>query len=145
MTDTERAAIEFQCASLCNAFAYHLDHREFEPLVQLFAEDGVFVRNGEDLRGQDAIRKAYAKRPPATTMHFVSNFHASSVSTHRVRSSVYNMVVHAMGVSAEPLIFNPASSIRLLDFADEFTLTPAGWRFASRNPRPVLQSTSWPG
>jgi len=80
-----------------------------------------------------------------TITHLMSNFHALEVEEKRVKSSICALVLHAMGVSAEPLTFNPMGAIRMLEFADEFRLTAEGWRFAARDARPVLQSTDWPG
>jgi hypothetical protein len=138
--DMVRAA----CEQLCIAFSYHLDHDEFEEVVQLFAPDGVFVRNGERIVGQEAIRMTYADRVPATTMHIVSNFHLIESDGKRARSSVYNFVVGLPQKSSQVLRFDPQEAIRMLDFADEYVLTDKGWRFASRDARPVFQSLNWP-
>jgi hypothetical protein len=145
MESNQQASIEQDCSKLCTAFAYHVDHCEFEALVELFTPDGVFVRNGHSLEGQRAIRAAYAQRPPATTVHFITNFHVLELTATRVRASSYGLVLHATSVSKEVLPFDPMGAMRTLEFIDEFQLTPAGWRFSSRDARPVLQSLNWPG
>lgn len=138
--DPVRAA----CEQLCIAFSYHLDHDEFEEMVQLFAPEGTFIRNGQTIVGQEAIRQTYAGRPPSTTMHIVSNFHLIETDGKRARASVYNFVVGLPEKSPTVLRFDPQEAIRMLDFADEYVLTDKGWRFASRDARPVFQSLNWP-
>jgi hypothetical protein len=138
-------AIRAACENLCIAFSYHLDHGDFEAVVQMFTEDGVFVRNGEPLKGHEAIRQAYLQRPAATTMHIVSNFHLLECTDSTARASVYNFVAFALTVSDQVLKFDPASAIRILEFHDRFELTSDGWRFSYRDARPMLQSIGWPG
>jgi hypothetical protein len=138
-------AIRAGCEQLCIAFSYHLDHGDFESVVQLFAPNGVFVRNSEPLEGREAIREAYRQRPAATTMHIVSNFHLLECTELTARASVYNIVVFAASVSDKVLKFDPATAIRILEFHDRFVLTEEGWRFTFRDARPMLQSIGWPG
>ncbi len=133
------------CERLCTSFAYHLDRADFPALVALFTEDGTFVRNGDRLIGHAAMLAAYAQRPQVTIMHFVSNFHMIDYAADRATASSYSSVVFAAGISDEPLRFDPATAVRLLRFDDEYARTPAGWRIASRDARPVLQSLNWPG
>lgn len=137
--------LEAVCTRLCNAFAYHLDHGEFDALAALFAPDGVFDRNGTRLEGRAAILDAYAKRPQATTVHLMMNFHLIEAGETELRGSVNSLVLHAMGVSDEVLKFDPMGAMRVLEFEDRYVLTDDGWRFSYRGPRPILESSSWPG
>jgi hypothetical protein len=132
------------CERLGSAFAYHLDQADFVALVQLFTEDGAFIRNGEPLAGRKAMLAAYAKRPQVTIMHLLSNFHMTTFDGDRATASSYCSVVMAAGISDEPLRFDPAAAVRLLEFKDEYVRTPEGWRISLRNARPVLQSINWP-
>ena len=145
METAERVAIEAECLRLCHAFAYHIDHGNFEAMVNLFAPDGVFDRDGVTLRGRQQIREAMSKRPPVTTRHVVTNFFALEVSAARVTSSVYNLSIHSFDPAAGVKKFSPAAGMRLLEFSDEFQLTAEGWRFASRIARPVMAVPEWPG
>jgi hypothetical protein len=141
----ERAAIEWECLRLCHAFAYNIDHGNFEAMVNLFTPDGVFDRDGVTLRGRQQIRDAMSKRPPVTTRHIVTNFLALEVSAARVKSSVYNLSIHSFDRAEGVKKFSPAAGTRLLEFSDEFELTPDGWRFASRIARPIMIVPEWPG
>lgn len=137
--------IDLAASHLCNAFAWRLDHGEFEALAGLFAEDGVFERLGHRLEGRASIIAAYAQRPAATTAHLVSNVHIIERDERRARGGSFALVIHAMGVSEQVLKFDPASAMRILVFEDHYVKTAEGWRFALRRPRPLLESPTWPG
>ena len=55
MDRATRREIEAECVALSNAFAYHLDHKEYPDLVALFAPEGTFVRTGVRLEGRAKI------------------------------------------------------------------------------------------
>jgi hypothetical protein len=136
----------FACEGLCIAFSYHLDRKNFSDLADLFAVDGVFVRNGERLSGKTAILDAYSKRPNVTTVHLVTNFHLVDLDETSARANVHNLVLHAPGPRVEEgKIFDPLSAMRLIEFDDAFALVDGTWRFTFRNAQPVLQSPTWPG
>ena len=50
MDKATRREIEADCIALSNAFAYHLDRKDYPALVALFAPNGTFVRTGVLLR-----------------------------------------------------------------------------------------------
>ena len=41
---TLRREIEAECMALSHAWAYHIDHKQYDELAQLFVPDGVFIR-----------------------------------------------------------------------------------------------------
>lgn len=145
MSENSRDQVATDCERLCTAFSYHLDHGDFLALAALFAPDGAFVRNGERLVGHEAILSVYQNRPEVTIMHLTSNFHLLDFNGRTARGRIYNMVIHALGTSDGPMPFDPGAAMRLIEFHDEFVLTEDGWRFASRDARPVMQSKGWPG
>jgi len=55
-------------------FFHCLDGREYGGLVALVADDGVWMRQGKELRGPAAVAEALRTRPADfTTIHVVSN------------------------------------------------------------------------
>jgi len=144
LTPEERVAIEHQCVQLNHAFAYYIDHGEFEDLIALFTEDGVFDRAGLVHRGHAELREGMSQRPPITTRHLLTNFYFDSVGPDAVTGTVYAMTYHAHGqLAGEPLVYGTANG-RLLDMRDEYRRTPDGWRFASRIATPVFVPEVWP-
>lgn len=116
----------------------------FEEVVQLFTENGSFIRNGQEIVGRSAIRETYRGRPSATTMHMQSNFHLLDADGERATASVYNLVVGLPTKSDSVLPFDSQEAIRILEFHDEYYREAEGWRFSRRDARPVFQSLNWP-
>lgn len=74
----ETGALQAEDLAACHAvavgFFVHLDRRAYDALLDLVAEDGVWLRRGEQLAGRPAIRAALdARSPTLTTRHLVSN------------------------------------------------------------------------
>ena len=87
-----RREIEADCVALSNAFAYHLDHKEYQALVALFVPDGTFVRTGVRLEGRAKILAAMQERPAEQfTRHITTNFHFTEVGADSARAVFYNM------------------------------------------------------
>jgi len=78
------------CERLVHAFAWHIDHHDAEQAAGLFAEDAVFERRGEALKGRDAIRSAFLKRPASVlTRHLCSNLLLDAESATRIVGRSY--------------------------------------------------------
>jgi hypothetical protein len=134
-----RGSIEQECVRLSYAFAYHLDHREYDALAALFAPDGSWVRHGVRLQGRDQIVAALNERKANQfTRHVTTSFHFTEVTETRARSVAYNMSYFSLeGDKPLPLRFGPDQAM-LLDFVDTCVITAAGWRFQERITTPVL-------
>lgn len=126
------------CQRLVSAFAHHVDHRDAEKVVQLFAEDGTFERRGEILRGQAEIRASQAKRPPGVVVrHVCAPSHLELIDAEHARGVTYFQIFRANGSSNEVL---PMPHPEVLgQFEDEFVLTPAGWRIQARRARGIFR------
>lgn len=138
MDKATRSRIEAECVALSNAFAYHLDHKEYDALVALFAPDGTFVRTGVRLEGRAAILAAMRNRPAEQfTRHVTTNFHFTEVTQSRAWAVFYNMSYYAFLPGNPPYTYAP-ERMMLLDFVDQYVLTPEGWRIHERDARAVL-------
>jgi hypothetical protein len=140
----DRLAIEQQCTRLSYAFAYHIDHGEFEEMIALFTEDGVFDRAGLVHRGHDELREGMRERPPITTRHVMTNFYFDTVGPDVATGTVYVMTYHAHGsYSGEAMVYGTEHG-RLMELRDEYRLTVDGWRIASRIGTPIFVPKVWP-
>lgn len=141
---SERQSIEQACIQLNYAFAHHIDTGQFEGLIALFTEDGIFDRAGLVHHGHDELREGMAQRPPITTRHILTNFYFETVTPDLVTGTVYCITHHAHGVfDGQPLVYGTTHG-RMLDMRDEYRQTPDGWRFAKRVAVPVLVPEVWP-
>jgi ketosteroid isomerase-like protein len=62
MTSETRVADELECQRLSLDFAQHIDAHEFDRVLELFTEDGVFIRRGTAFSGRPAIRQYLQSR-----------------------------------------------------------------------------------
>ena len=133
-----RREIEAECIALSNAFAYHLDHKDYPAVAALFAPDGVFIRTGVRLEGREQILATLRQRPADQfTRHITTNFHFTGVDEHSAKAVFYNQSYFAFTPEKPPYAYSP-ERMMLLDFIDVFTRTPDGWRFQERDARPIL-------
>ncbi len=83
---------ERECVALSNAFAYHIDHRNYRELADLFAPDGVWVRLGVRFEGQAAILDAMAQRPDNQfTRHVTTGHHFTRIDESSAAAFAYNI------------------------------------------------------
>lgn len=133
-----RREIEAECVSLSHAFAYHLDHKEYDALAALFVPDGTFVRTGVRLEGRERILATMRQRPADQfTRHVTTNFHFTHVEDDLARGVFYNLSYFAFTPAKPPFAYEP-QRMMLLDFIDTYTRTPEGWRFLERDARALM-------
>lgn len=137
--------IEWACQKLCQEFAYCIDRRRYEQLVNLFTEDGVFDRVGQLLRGRVAILEALQKRSlDLRTRHVLSNIYFVEVDGQHARALIYNTTLVGRGdPEAAPAPYGMSQGA-FLEFQDLYRKTPEGWRIAERIARTVLTPEDMP-
>jgi hypothetical protein len=133
-----RKAIETECVRLSNAFAFHLDQKNYDDLVALFVPHGVFIRTGVRLEGHARILQKMRERPAEQfTRHVTTNFHFTHVDESTATGVFYNLSYFAFTAQSTPLAYDP-QRVMLLDFLDTYTKTADGWRFLQREARAML-------
>jgi hypothetical protein len=61
-------------------WAWHLDHREYDEMVELFTEDALFISGTAEMRGRAAIKNRYLERPAVrTTRHMYSGLRITGI------------------------------------------------------------------
>jgi SnoaL-like domain len=144
MDPADRMLIEWQLISLSTRFAHFLDVSDFESMIDLFDDDGVFDRGGVALRGHDEIRKAMADRPPLTTRHLSTNHYFAEVGADTARAIVSVLVLHGpVSENDEPVQYATERG-RVLEFHDLYRRTSGEWRIVERVARPIFQPKVWP-
>jgi ketosteroid isomerase-like protein len=138
MEPVERLLIEWECTKLVNAFAHAIDHLNYDQLVLLFTEDGIFDRVGQVLTGRDAIREAMQNRHALLTRHVCTNIHFSDVDRDDAKATLY--VANFVGTSNEglPPVSYELPQPALLEFDDVYRRSKDGWRIAHRTARVII-------
>ncbi|GAA4351876.1 nuclear transport factor 2 family protein [Angustibacter luteus] len=130
--DAERA-----CERLIIQFAHYLDHRRFTEVAALFAEDGVWLRHGEQLVGPQAIRSLLEQRSATQVeRHVMTTVLVEQASPTECTAVSYVLIFRAHGP-------DPHGQLpKVGEFHDRFSLTPHGWRFAFRTSLPAFAGDS---
>lgn len=123
---------EDACARLIADFAYFVDSRQYDSLVDLLAEDCSFERRGAVLSGRSAILDFMRARPEhVVTRHVCTNIRIDQTGPGTARGGCTLLMFHgALDQHGQPTSGQP--SITVADYQDTFVATEDGWRFASR-------------
>jgi ketosteroid isomerase-like protein len=120
-------------------WGWHLDHGEYDELVELFTEDARFEpHTGLELHGRDQIRARYTTRAGArTTRHIYSGLRIVRATADRVEA-VSCWVNYAANKPAP--VLDEAATYLIADFHDVFLQGPdGGWRIHDRTIVPVFR------
>jgi len=123
-------------AALTHAFFAGLDLNDPDAVAACMAPDGVWVRQGTELKGPEAVRQACAARPrDRATAHVISNLTAWAAGEGRMRVRFYlsaYLSAHKDGGWSAPSM----PGVRWC--TDDLVRTPAGWRIARKDSRALL-------
>ena len=136
LSELERTVIEWRCEQLVQRFALLNDASDFEALVGLFTEDGVFARPtipDQPMVGRQVILEQFKKRPPRTIRHLMANVTITAESHDRA-SGVCYMILYsgpplAEGEKGPPKADGPAL---IGAFHDSFRKIGGEWLFSRR-------------
>lgn len=139
MSLEEQLRCERDCARLCHDFCRTVDRREYDAFVALFAADGVFERAGQLSQGRDAIRRFLDARPAdRVTRHVCGNVRIDMTGPDTATGSCSALMFQATAPEGTqpPLA---ASHPVVVDYADDYVRTAAGWKFRHRRTTVVFQ------
>ena len=127
MTESPIERASAACAALCAAYAAAADANRADDFAALFVSDAEFDRDGQELRGQAAIRDIIAGRAPGVwSRHVNRNLRITVARDGRSATGSCELEMdrgHAGQAEVEH---------RRGTYADQFVLTDAGWRFRRR-------------
>jgi hypothetical protein len=136
LSEAERTQIEWRCSQLVNRFALLNDANDFDNLVQLFTEDGVFIRPtmpDNPMKGRQVILEQFRQRPARTIRHLMANTVVTAESADRARGTCY-MILYVGPVLGDgergPPKCDPVQLIGA--FEDTFVKVGGQWLFAER-------------
>ncbi len=133
----EFESVRRACREVIAAFAYHVDHREFDRAVALFAPDAVFERPDLMACGREQIAAIFAGRPESViTRHLCGEPFFVELGADRARAVTQVTLYHAQRAEAPvPTVKGPNA---IAEFQDSFERTAEGWKIAHRKGVPVL-------
>lgn len=128
-------------------WAWHIDHGDYDAVVELFTEDALFVTGAVELRGRSAIKHRYTERLVVrSTRHMYSGLRVSPVTgdagdarpaTVRAYSTWLNFAANA------PAPVDDVGVYLVADFHDILTRCDDDrWRISERRIIPVFRDPS---
>lgn len=134
MNDETRRAIEYECERLSIAYARHLDFKEYDRFIELFAPDGILNITGRPVVGHAMLAKSMAARSESLrSRHVLTNIYTRVMDEDHAEGLSYLTLYRHEGAGPPdegPREISGPSSIG--HYADRFVRTDKGWRFASR-------------
>lgn len=99
-----------ELTQLLHQFFHHLDEYRYDDMVTMFTEDGLWLRQGQRIRGRAAIRAVLAgRRAGQRIRHVITNAFVADRQVDRVRVEAYMTVYRheQPPASGVPIIAGP--------------------------------------
>jgi hypothetical protein len=129
------------CSTLVYQFFGGLDRRDHHLVANLMAHDGVWHRQGKELRGPSAVLTALEERDSARkTCHLVTNLYVEqdTQATARVRyyMTAYETLAAADGAASAPRMLG------VRECTDDLVLEEGYWRIECKKSHLVMPAVS---
>ena len=129
-------------------WAWHLDHGDYDAVVELFTENALFITGAVELRGRPAIKNRYTERLVVrSTRHTYSGLRVKPVAEDssaaadgrpalvRARSTWVNFAVNAPAPADDVGVYLVADFDDVLTWCDDDR-----WRISERRITPVFRN-----
>jgi SnoaL-like domain len=126
-------ALKADCQELTQRFYRDLDAHEYAQLSQLFAADGVWSRQGKQLKGPPEVLAELEKRPATLlTRHVIGNQIVDVLDPDHLRSQCYVTLYYAdTGKPPQPPTPFTGPTC-LFTYHDEWRLTAGAWKITRK-------------
>jgi len=132
MTPEQQRAIEHDAGKTVLRFFHCLDDANYDGLVGLMAPDGVWHRQGKELKGRAAIMEAMKARPAGlATQHNATTLVVDAVDADHATATVYLVVFAGQGGSGAVELPNLVGVYR-----EKLVRLAEGWRIAEITSQP---------
>ena len=140
MNDSERRTIEQQCRDLVVQLCQLSDHGEREKSVDLFTQDGTWIRGGKPYKGREEMLQSFRGSPTQVIRHLTSNILITVKDDNAAEGVTYYLAFHNDPGTAQPKLPLPLEPpFSLGEWHDKFVRTPAGWRISHREVKRFFQ------
>jgi hypothetical protein len=141
MSPQEIAAAEYACAHALNRFYAGIDGGRFEQVAELMAADGIWYRQGEQLKGpSQALAALQVRHPHIVSAHLVCNTVVELTGPDTANVGAYVLVLRHSGKAGDPAVPPVPAPRAVLRCEDQLVRTPAGWRFLVKRSSSVFRS-----
>jgi hypothetical protein len=140
LAEEAAATVTSEVERAINLFFRHLDECDYESLTALMTADGLWHRQGKELRGRAMIMEEMKARPVGfVTRHIVSNFVVDTTGPDHAAASLYITVfAHQAEAGASPP--HPMALPNIVGVYRIKALRQAdGWRLQEIRSTPVFR------
>ncbi|MCP5368331.1 MAG: nuclear transport factor 2 family protein [Hyphomicrobiales bacterium] len=135
MDETERRAIEADCARLVARYAADADFGRFDRAAETYATDGELTIRAETYRGRAAIAGRLADKPAGEVTRHVLGPTLVEVLDAGAATGVTYVTLYRGQAADTPGPLPLAPPLLVGHYEDRFVRTGEGWRFAARHLR----------
>ncbi|MEM6627779.1 MAG: nuclear transport factor 2 family protein [Pseudomonadota bacterium] len=140
MDENSRQLIQNACIELSTKFAFHVDHGDAEAVAALFAQDGVFSREGALLEGAEGVLNALKRRPPTrVTRHVCTNILVDVVDENTATGNTYFLLYEGEDPDQSGAALPLTTPVTVGEYQDQFVRTEQGWKIARRDALGVFR------
>lgn len=138
MNREQERAIEWDCIQVLYEFYACLDEKRYDDLVDLFVEDGTWVRLGKELTGPQNIKAAMVEREDWLTAHLVTNARVSVRDENRADTVQYITLYRQEGVDRTAGPSPVVLPLAILCHRDQLVRAGGKWKFKRKTSQAVM-------
>jgi hypothetical protein len=140
MDRSQTEQIEQRCRDLVLAVTQYGDHGETVKAVELFAEEGTWIRGGRPFTGREELLASYDVQPRSQVTRHVNGGTVITVQDENNAEGVTYYLAYRYNADNEEaqLPLPLESPFSMGEWHDRFVHTAQGWRFASRATKRVF-------
>lgn len=138
MNKSAKRDIEWDCGQQVLKFYRYLDEKRYDDLVELFAEDGAWVRLNVELTGKERIREAMRERDDWLTAHLVTNISVDIINENRVETTQYITLYRHEGWDESRGPAPVVLPLGVLRHRDQLVRIDDEWKFQRKTSRAVM-------
>ena len=134
----EARQAEWDCTQLVLKFYRYLDEKRYEDLVEIFDEDGVWVRLGTELAGKAQIREAMRERDDWLTAHLVTNVCIDLIDADHAETTQYITLSRHEGWSPSMGPAEVVLPLGILRHRDQLVRVNDVWKFKRKTSKAIM-------
>lgn len=141
LTEDLRLQAESACRQVIHELALFTDAGDYARALSLYTDDAVMDRDGERFVGIEALRGAFAARPPnRITRHVLANTVVRVLDPQGAEAISYVTVYrHVRAGTDDRPPYEMSGPDVLGEYRDRFRRTADGWRMSERITRTILR------
>jgi hypothetical protein len=129
---------EWDCTQLILTFYRCLDEKRYDDLIEIFDENGAWVRLGVELVGKAQIRKAMDERDDWLTAHIVTNVCVDVIDDNHANTTQYITLYRHEGWTPPMGPAKVVLPLGILRHRDQLVRIGGIWKFKRKTSKAIM-------